>query len=49
MGQRLLSFRKDSMARDHGVIDIMAERDFVEGGEKAEIEESVVDYYAALL
>ena len=35
MGQRLLSLRKDSMACDHGVIDVMAERDLVEGGEEA--------------
>jgi hypothetical protein len=35
MGQRLLSLRKDSMACDHGVIDVMAERDLVEGGEDA--------------
>lgn len=42
MGQRLLSFRKDSVACDHGVIDISSKWDFVEGGEKAEIEEGVV-------
>ena len=44
MGQRLLSLRKDPMTGDHGVIDIIAERDLVEGGEKAEIEEGIVNY-----
>jgi hypothetical protein len=49
VGQRLLSFWIDSMTGDHGVIDVWAERDFVEGGEEAKVEEGVVYDHAALL
>lgn len=43
MGERLLGLGIDPMARDHCVVDVWAERNLVEGGEKAEIEKGVVN------
>lgn len=43
MGERLLGLGKDAMPGDHRVVDICAERDLVESGKEAEIEEGVVD------
>ena len=49
MGERLLGLGKDTMPGDHCIVDIRAERNLVEGGEKAEIEKGVVNYHAPFL
>ena len=43
MGERLLGLGIDPVACDHGVVDVWAERNLVEGREKAEIEKGVVN------